>query len=160
MKLGLLAGVVALAITSAAQAQNIGEEGGWQFQSPNDRAVSASIAQLIELKDAGAFDAQGFPTAGGGGGSMSGSSAANTNNVFQFIDQSVTTNNCSSSGAVGSPISCGGHGGSSISGTSQYSAGNTNSATSEVKDNTFTSTGNTTNNNANVGDTITSTNGN
>jgi hypothetical protein len=148
---------VALAVPSSAFAQNIGEEGGWQFRTPDDRAVAASIAQLIELQKSGAFRAQGYNGANGSGGVPA--TAANTNNVFQFIDQSTTTNNCSSTGAVGAPITCGGGGGNTVSGTSQTTSGSTQTSSNDISGNTFTSSNNRTSNNTNVGDTITSSNG-
>jgi len=149
MKLSLmLVCAIACAVPGVCSAQTLGEEGAWQFRTPAERSVAAGVAALIEARKAeerrresggGGFASDG--TAGGGGAS---GSAATTNNYFQYVDQSQTTNNCSSSGAVGSPISCGG-GSTSLSGVSQVSSGNTNSSRTEVTGNTITSSGNTTN---------------
>lgn len=149
----VLACAFACAVPGVCSAQTLGEEGAWQFRSPAERSVAASVAALIEAREEaerqranGGFSSGG---SGGGGGGASGT-AATTNNYFQYVDQSQTTNNCSSSGGVGSPISCGG-GSTSLSGVSQVSSGNTNSARNELTGNTVTFSGNTTNNTANNG---------
>jgi hypothetical protein len=151
MRFMLLVSAAALALPTAAYAQNIGEEGGYQFKTPEERIVDLQIEQTRQIQENGGFSMLG---GFGGGGSPLGS-AANTNNVFQFIDQSVTTNNCSSSGAVGAPITCGGHGGNTVSGTNQTSTGNTQNASNDIKDNTLN---NNSSNTTNVGETIHSTN--
>jgi len=166
MKFILLVGALAaLALPSAVSAQTLGEEGSFQFRSPAERSVALSIAQTIEAKQGGQFEA-GFGGFGGtGAGSGAGGSAANTNNLFQFIDQSQITNNCTSSGAVGSTMSCGGGGTNSVSGTNLTSSGNSNKSDTTLTGNTVTNANNTANNTLNRGDgnnnatTTTTTNG-
>jgi hypothetical protein len=148
----LLVGAAALAMPALASAQTLGEEGSFQFRNPAERSVALSIAQTIEAKQGGQFEA-GFGGFGGtGAGSGAGGSAANTNNLFQFIDQSQITNNCTSSGGVGSPMSCGGGGSNTVSGTNLTSSGNSNKSDTTLTGNTVTNANNTANNTLNRGD--------
>lgn len=155
MKLHLaLAGALAIGLmASAATAQDrsIGEDSAWRFQSATDRAVRQNGLNQYELNRAGYFDhiRNGNMGALAGAGGLLGGSSANTNNVFNFIDQSVTTNNCSAS-AVGASLSCG-RGDNNVSGVSQTSTGNNQTATTDISGNTVTNRGNRTTNNVNTG---------
>lgn len=144
LALALMAGA------AAAQDRTIGEDAPWRFGTPNDRAVRQNGLQLFELNKAGYFNQlqAGNPAAVAGAGGLLGGSAANTNNVFQFIDQSVTNNNCSAS-AVGASLTCSGST-NSVS-NNQTSTGNTQDATNTIRDNTVTSRGNQTNTNTGSG---------
>ncbi|UTC28838.1 hypothetical protein MARCHEWKA_03260 [Brevundimonas phage vB_BpoS-Marchewka] len=154
MRMKILAGAaVALAMAaSAAHAQDrsIGEDAPWRFGTASDRAVKQNSLQLFELNKAGYFDQlqAGNPAAVAGAGGLLGGSAANTNNVFQFIDQSVTNNNCTAS-AVGASLSCSGS--SNQVSNNQTSTGNTQDATTTIRDNTVTNQGNQTNTNTGSG---------
>jgi hypothetical protein len=153
MKNTLLAcAILACGLASPAMCQTLGEEGSFQFRTPAERSVALSVAQTIEAKQGGQYEA-GFGGFGAGGaGSGAGGSAANTNNLFQFIDQSSITNNCTSSGAVGSTMSCGGGGTNSVSGTNLTSSGNSNKSDTTLTGNTVTNANNTANNTLNRGD--------
>lgn len=148
----LSAAVVGLmATTAAAQDRSIGEDSAWRFQSASDRAVRQNGLNQYELNRAGYFDQirNGNMGALAGAGSLLGGSSANTNNVFNFIDQSVTTNNCSAS-AVGASLTCG-RGDNNVSGVNQTSTGNTQNADTDISGNTVTNRGNRTTNNQNNG---------
>jgi hypothetical protein len=133
---------VALALPAAAQ--NIGEEGGWQFRSAAQTQVLGSNLSLIELQRSGYYDqfkggalGAGAGGIGGGAGNSTTGFAANaslTNNFYQVYNS--TTNNCASSGAVGAPISCG-SGAVSSSGTSLTTSGSTVSTANTVSGNTL-----------------------
>lgn len=144
MRMMILAGAsLALAMSAAgAQAQDraISEDSPWRFQSPSDRVARQNALNQFELNKAGFFDQlqAGNPAAIAGAGGLLGGSAANTNNVFQFIDQSVTTNNCT--GGVGASVTCGR--GDNVVSNDQTSTGNTQSAETNITGNTVTSTGN------------------
>lgn len=152
MKLSILAAaaVALMATGAAAQDRSIGEDSPWRFQSPSDRVAKQNALNQFELNKAGYFDQlqAGNPAAIAGAGGLLGGSAANTNNVFQFIDQSVTTNNCSAS-AVGASLTCSGS--SNTVNNNQTSTGNTQDATNTIRDNTITNTGNQTNTNTGSG---------
>ena len=154
MRISVIAGAaVALAmLAGGAQAQDraIGEDAPWRFQSASDRVARQNSLQLFELNKAGYFDQlqAGNPAAVAGAGGLLGGSAANTNNVFQFIDQSVTNNNCTAS-AVGASLSCSGS--TNTVNNDQTSTGNSQNAETNIRDNTITNTGNQTNTNTGSG---------
>lgn len=154
MRISVIAGAgLALAmLAGGAQAQDraIGEDAPWRFQSASDRVARQNSLQLFELNKAGYFDQlqAGNPAAVAGAGGLLGGSAANTNNVFQFIDQSVTTNNCSAS-AVGATLTCSGS--TNTVNNDQTSTGNTQDANTTIRDNDITNTGNQTNTNTGSG---------
>lgn len=143
---------LALGVAGAASAQDrrIGEDSPWRFQDANDRVARQNALQLFELNKSGYFDElkAGNPAAVAGAGGLLGGSASNTNNVFQFIDQSQTTNNCSASG-VGASITCSGS--TNTVNNDQVSTGNTQDATNTIRDNTVTNQGNQTNTNTGSG---------
>lgn len=136
-----LAGALALALAAsaaAAQDRAIGEDSAWRFQSASDRVARQNGLNQFELNKSGYFDQiqAGNLGALAGAGGLLGGSAANTNNVFNFIDQSVTTNNCSAS-AVGASLTCG-RGDNNVTGTTQTSTGNTNTSDNNISGNTVT----------------------
>lgn len=136
-----LAGAIALVLAAgaaSAQDRSIGEDSAWRFQTASDRAVRQNGLNQFELNKAGYFDQiqAGNLGALAGAGGLLGGSAANTNNVFNFIDQSQTTNNCSAS-AVGASLTCG-RGDNNVSGVNQTSTGNTQDAHNEIRDNEVT----------------------
>ena len=155
MKIFLIASallVSLLTFAAPASAQNLGEDRAWQFKSDSRTVTQLNVLNMIQLRENGGYGAMGGSGSPGSGfGGLLGSNAANTNNVFQFIDQSRTTINCSASGGVGSPMTCSGNT-NNASGVSQTSSGNTNTAHNDISGNTITSTGNTNNtsNNASV----------
>lgn len=132
------AAVCLLASAAAAQDRTIGEDSAWRFGTANERAVRQNGLNQFELNKAGYFDQiqAGNLGALAGAGGLLGGSAANTNNVFNFIDQSVTTNNCSAS-AVGASLSCG-RGDNNVSGVNQTSTGNTQDSNTNISGNTVT----------------------
>ena len=135
----LSAAVVGLmATTASAQDRSIGEDSAWRFQSASDRAVRQNGLNQYELNRSGYFDQirAGNLGALAGAGSLLGGSSANTSNVFQFIDQSVTTNNCSAS-AVGASLTCG-RGDNNVSGVNQTFTGNTQTSSTDISGNTVT----------------------
>lgn len=138
-----------VATATASQAQdrqnNIGEDAPWRFRSASDRVATQNSLSLFELNKAGYFDQiqSGNMAALAGAGGLLGSSAGNTNNVFNFVDQSTTTNNCSAT-AVGSTITCG-RGDNTVTDITQTSTGNTNTAETTITGNTLTNQGNQTN---------------
>lgn len=157
MIIRLLAGAAALALlagtAAAAQDRNIGEDSAWRFQTPGDRTARQNGLTLYELNRNGYFDQirQGNLGALAGAGGLLGATSGNVNNQFTFIDQSTTTNNCSSSGSgVGSTLTCG-RGDNTVSGTSQTSSGNTNTSRTDVTGNTVTNRDNQTQTNVNTG---------
>lgn len=145
------AAVCLMASAAVAQDRTIGEDSAWRFGSANDRAVRQNGLNQFELNKAGYFDQiqAGNLGALAGAGGLLGGSAANTNNVFNFIDQSVTTNNCSAS-AVGASLSCG-RGDNNVSGVNQTSTGNTQDANTTISGNTVTNRDNQSQTNVNTG---------
>jgi hypothetical protein len=157
MKIGILAGAVALALLScgaaAAQDRTIGEDAPWRFQTPGDRSARQNGLTLYELNRNGYFDQirMGNMGALAGAGGLLGATSGNVNNQFTFIDQSTTTNNCSSAGSgVGSTLTCG-RGDNTVTGVTQDSRGNTNTSTTTVTGNTVTNRDNQNQTNVNTG---------
>ena len=156
LKSTAIAGVAALLLCAApalAQDRAIGEDSAFRFMDANSRAVRQNSLSLYELNRNGYFDQirQGNLGALAGAGGLLGATSGNTANVFQFIDQSTTTNNCSNAGSgVGSTMSCS-RGDNSVSGVNQTSTGNTMSSETNVTGNTVTNRDNQTQTNVNTG---------
>lgn len=137
-----LLGALAIAAVSAGAAsaqQAIGEDSAWKFRSPNETAVLQNNSNMIQLQKSGYYDlmkngALGLGGGAGAGGLM-GAGASNTQNYFQVINQ--TTNNCTGGSAVGASLTCGG-GANTVTGNSQVSDGNTNTASNTITGNTVT----------------------
>lgn len=134
----------AAALAGAACAQAVGEDSTWKFRNPSENVILQQNLDKIDLQKAGYYDklkngAYGLGGGAGGAGSLLGGGASTISNYYSITNQ--TTNNCSSSGAVGSPISCG-SGSITSSGVSQSTVGSSLDSNSTLTGNTVTSTGN------------------
>lgn len=154
-----LLGVAALALATAANAQNISQDSAWNFRTPNETAVLQNNSNMIQLQKSGYYDLMKNGALGGVGGSGSGglmgTGASNTSNYFQTINQ--TTNNCTGGSAVGATLSCGG-GTNDVSGNSQVSDGNTSTASNTITGNTVTNRDNQSTVQTGAGSTVNNTN--
>ncbi|AXQ68789.1 hypothetical protein HOU00_gp336 [Caulobacter phage CcrPW] len=138
---GMLAGV---AIAGAACAQAVGEDSTWKFRTPSENVILQQNLDKIDLQKAGYYDklkngAYGLGGGAGAAGGLLGGGASTISNYYSITNQ--TTNNCSSSGSVGSPISCG-SGSITSSGVSQSTVGSSLDSNTALTGNTVTSTGN------------------
>jgi len=119
------------ALGGVARANNLGEDGAWQFQTPAQVQIQQQNLALVQAHN---HPTQAAPTLNGSGFGTGGSGllfASNqpTNNYTQVVNQ--TTISCSGAGTV-----CSASGGGNTTSVTATSTGSTTSNTNNVTGNT------------------------
>ena len=135
-----IASILAGSVCGAAYANDLGEDGAWQFRGAAQSQINQQNLALIEARDKSA--AQQSSLSGGGGlGTSTGlltASNAPTNNFTQVLNE--TTISCAGAGTV-----CTATGGANTTTVTASSTGSTTSNTNDVTGNTVSETANSNN---------------
>lgn len=136
---GALALAMTLAVAGAASANDLGEDGAWQFRSAAQTQALQNNLLLIQENRNHTLGTDAAATGTTGTGSLFGASSSGYNNFTQIINQ--TTNNCSA-GAAGAVVKCGGGANSGV--VTQTADQSPVSSSNTLTGNTVKDAGNTT----------------
>lgn len=145
----LLGGALALAmlaVAGAASANDLGEDGAWQFRNPAQTQTLQNGILLMQENRNHTLGAAASATGTSGTGSLFGASSTGYNNFTQIVNE--TTNNCQASGA-GAVLTCGGGSNSGV--VSQTANQSPVSSSNTLTGNTLTDTTTTTTSHSNNG---------